>query len=210
MLYKRVMAWLSVRHLERRIALIAPLFALPSLPIGLQADDHLLRDQLMKGGPIAAYVFTARGAQASHAQALEQRTAEYAPWWNDEHLHARCFRPLSSLSLWLEFAQGAPPWWMHLENRPRIMVRDRFFLPAITGAISAASCGSDPTRPFEAAARLSTWLARGRGKSPSSMIPIVLDLTFAAAPRRDGFGGPCKAVGSIKLATRPRDVQRSI
>jgi hypothetical protein len=47
---------------------------------------------------------------------LEQRSAGEVPWWTDEYPHARLFRPLSSLSLWLDFAHGAPPWWMHLEN----------------------------------------------------------------------------------------------
>ena len=116
MLYKRTTAWFSVQHLERRIALLALLFALPSLAVGLQADDYVLREQVVKGGPFAAYLFTARGADASHAQALEQRTAGDVPWWTDEHLHARYFRPLSSLSLWLDFTHGTPPWWMHLEN----------------------------------------------------------------------------------------------
>ncbi|MET0384624.1 MAG: hypothetical protein ABW321_01635 [Polyangiales bacterium] len=116
MIYARVTAWLPVQHLNRRMALIALVFALPSLAVGLVADDYLLHDQVMKGGPFAAYLFTARGEQASHAQTLEQRTAGQLPWWNDEHPHARYFRPLSSVSLWLDFAHGAPPWWMHLEN----------------------------------------------------------------------------------------------
>jgi len=115
-LYARATAWLSVQHLERRIALIALLFALPSLAVGLQADDYVLGEQLKKGGPFAAYLFTPRGSQASHEQQLEQRAAGHMPWWAEEHPQARFFRPLSSLSLWLGFAHGAPPWWMHLEN----------------------------------------------------------------------------------------------
>lgn len=116
MLYKRASGWVSVQHLERWIAVTALLFGLPSLAIGLAADDYLLREQLMKGGPFAAYLFTARGEQASHVQTIEQRTAGQLPWWNDEYPHARYFRPLSSVSLWLDFAHGAPPWLMHLEN----------------------------------------------------------------------------------------------
>jgi hypothetical protein len=116
MFYTRATAWFSTQHLERRIALIALLFALPSLAGGLQADDYLLQQQVMKGGPFAAYLFTPRGEQASHAWTLEQRAAGNVPWWTDEHPHARYLRPLSSLSLWLDFAHGAPPWWMHLEN----------------------------------------------------------------------------------------------
>jgi hypothetical protein len=115
-LYARATGWLSSQHLQRRIALIALVFALPSLAIGLQYDDYLLHEQLVKGGPFAAYLFTPQGARASNEQFLEQRFAGEAPWWADEHMQTRFFRPLSSLSLWLGFAYGAPPWWMHLEN----------------------------------------------------------------------------------------------
>ena len=102
--------------MERRIALIALLFALPSLAGGLAADDYLLREQLMEGGPFAAYQFSPADPQAAHARVIEDRTAGRMPWWVDEHSQTRYFRPLSSLSLWLDFAHGAPPWWMHLEN----------------------------------------------------------------------------------------------
>jgi hypothetical protein len=114
--YARATAWLCVQHLERRIALLALLFALPSLAGGLEADDYVLHGQLMKGGPLSAYLFHPRDAQARLEQLLEERTAGQMPWWADEHAQARFFRPLSSLSLWLGFAHGAPPWWMHLEN----------------------------------------------------------------------------------------------
>jgi hypothetical protein len=116
MLYARATGWLSTPHVERRIAFIAFLFALPSLAVGLQADDYILREQVLEGGPFAAYVFSPRDPQASHEQVIELRTAGHAPWWVDEYPHTRFFRPLSSLSLWLDFAHGAPAWWMHLEN----------------------------------------------------------------------------------------------
>lgn len=86
MLYQRATDWLSVPHMQRRIALLALLFALPSLWVGLQADDYLLREQVLKGGPFAAYLFTARGEQASHTQVLEQRRLEQVPWWTDSDL----------------------------------------------------------------------------------------------------------------------------
>jgi hypothetical protein len=118
MLYARLTGWLSAPHVERRIAVIAFLFALPSLAVGLQADDYILREQVLEGGPFAAYLFSPRDPRAAHEQLLELRTAGHIPWWADEHQypHTRFFRPLSSLSLWLDFAHGAPAWWMHLEN----------------------------------------------------------------------------------------------
>ncbi len=116
MLYARMSGWLCAARLERRIALIALLCTLPSLAIGLQADDYVLRQQVLERGPFAAYQFTPHDAGLAQKQALEQRAEGRVSWWADEHSHVRFFRPLSSLSLWLDFAHGAPAWWMHLEN----------------------------------------------------------------------------------------------
>lgn len=116
MLYARLSGWLTVQHLERRIALVALLFALPSLAIGMQSDDYILREQVIEGGPFAAYQFTPRQPQAAAAEAVADRAMGYVPWWTDEQPRFRMFRPLTSLSLWLDFTLGAPPWWMHVEN----------------------------------------------------------------------------------------------
>jgi hypothetical protein len=116
MLYARVSGWLCAPRLERRIALIAFLCALPSLATGLQADDHVLRQEVSERGPFAAYLFHLRDPQQAFDQALKQRADGRVPWWADGHASVRYFRPLSSLSLWLDFTHGAPAWWMHLEN----------------------------------------------------------------------------------------------
>jgi putative effector of murein hydrolase LrgA (UPF0299 family) len=116
MLYARLTRWLSAPRLGLRVALIALLFALPSLAGGLQADDYVLREQLTEGGPFAAYLFSPRDRQAGHEELLAQRAAGRIPWWSGEDSSTRFFRPLSSLSLWFDFAHRAPPWWMHLEN----------------------------------------------------------------------------------------------
>jgi hypothetical protein len=116
MLYARASDWLGASRLKRRITWIAFLCALPSLAIGLQADDYILRQQVLERGPFAAYVFHLRDPQLAQQQTLEQRADGRGPWWSDGHASVRYFRPLSSLSLWLDFATGAPAWWMHLEN----------------------------------------------------------------------------------------------
>jgi hypothetical protein len=116
MLYARVSGWLCAPRLERRIALIAFLCALPSLATGLQADDHVLRQEVSERGPFAAYLFHLRDPQQAFDQALKQRADGRVPWWADGHASVRYFRPLSSLSLLLDFTHGAPAWWMHLEN----------------------------------------------------------------------------------------------
>ena len=115
-LYARATGWLCVPNVERRIALLAFVLALPSLSMGLHVDDYFLRNNLLQRGPLAAYSFVSRDPQAAHARLLEERTAGRAPWWADEHPRASFFRPLSSLSLWLDFSNGAPLWWMHLQN----------------------------------------------------------------------------------------------
>lgn len=115
MLYARVTAWLCVPNIERRVALVAFLCALPSLGIGLWCDDHVLAAEVRQGGPFAAYQFIPRGP-AAHAWLLAARRTGLAPWWVGEQVRASFFRPLSSFSLWLDFAHGAAPWWMHLEN----------------------------------------------------------------------------------------------
>jgi len=115
-LYARATRWLGVPYIERRLALIAFVFTLPALAMGLHADDYILREQVLEGGPFAAYLFDPLDRQAAHARVLEERAAGRAPWWADEHQQVRFFRPLTSLSLWLDFEHGAPVWWMHLEN----------------------------------------------------------------------------------------------
>ncbi|HKP60945.1 MAG TPA: hypothetical protein VJV78_29650 [Polyangiales bacterium] len=114
--YARATRRLCVPQIERRIALLAFVCTLPSLAMGLHSDDYFLRQNILERGPLAAYSFISRDPQAAHARVLEQRTSGRAPWWTDEHPRASFFRPLSSLSLWLDFANGLPLWWMHLQN----------------------------------------------------------------------------------------------
>jgi hypothetical protein len=116
MLYTRLSGWLCASPLRRRITSLAFLCALPSLAIGLQADDYILHQQVLTRGPFAAYLFNVRDPRLAHEQALEERADGRVPWWTDGQVYVRYFRPLSSLSLWLDFAHGAPAWWMHLEN----------------------------------------------------------------------------------------------
>jgi hypothetical protein len=115
-LYARATRWLCGPDLARRVALIAFVCSLPSLSMGLSGDDYILYGEVMERGPFAAYAFQPLDAQATHAEMLEHRSAGRVPWWSNVHARTCFFRPLSSLSLWLDFAHEAPPWWMHLEN----------------------------------------------------------------------------------------------
>jgi hypothetical protein len=114
--YARALRWLCVPQIERRVALLVFVCSLASLAGGLQADDYILHRNLNQHGALEAYTFFPRDAQAAHAQVMTERSTGGMPWWVDEHPRTSYFRPLSSLSLWLDFTSGAPPWWMHLEN----------------------------------------------------------------------------------------------
>lgn len=116
MRFDRLAGWLSGPRPERRIALLALLCALPSLAMGLHTDDYFLRRNLSERGPFAAYWFVARDPQVAHAQLLAERADGRAPWWTEEHPRGAFFRPLTSLTLWLDLARDAPAWWMHLQN----------------------------------------------------------------------------------------------
>lgn len=115
-LYARASRWVCVPHIERRIACLAFLCALPSLTIGLQADDYVLRRNVLERGALEAFTFFSRDPQVAHAQLLAERAKGQMPWWVEEHPRTSFFRPLSSLSAWVDFASGMPPWLMHLES----------------------------------------------------------------------------------------------
>jgi hypothetical protein len=114
-MFTRLTGWLAARGIERRIALVVFLAALPSVAMGLDCDDYGAAARVERN-VFAAYAFTPTDPEAAHAWMLDQRSTGIAPWWVSEQLRASFFRPLASLSLWVDFASGAPVWWMHLEN----------------------------------------------------------------------------------------------
>lgn len=115
-LYAHATRWLRSPHVERRIALLVFVCSLPSLAVGLQADDFILHRNLSQHGAWEAYTFFPRDPQAADTQLIAERNTGGMPWWADEHPRTSYFRPLASLSLWLDFTSGLPEWWMHLEN----------------------------------------------------------------------------------------------
>jgi hypothetical protein len=73
--YARTTGWLCAPKLERHIALLAFLCALPSLGLGLHADDFVLRQNLLEHGPLEAFTFWSRDPQTAQADLLESRSA---------------------------------------------------------------------------------------------------------------------------------------
>jgi len=110
---------------RRRAWLWAPLVALlvtgGAVGQGLQADDHLLHVNLgddpdwkpLHTAPWDAFHFFPL-ARSELPWAFDRGLA---PWWADPAMHARFFRPLSSLTHWIDFRlwPGAP-WLMHLQS----------------------------------------------------------------------------------------------
>ena len=114
--YERLVEWLSKPRGALGVAALAFVMSLPALAIGLTADDFDLAFAVRRD-PLGAYAFHPRDADVRRDQILAAREAGLVPWWIDPELHQAFMRPLSSLSLALDFAlwPGAP-WWMHLEN----------------------------------------------------------------------------------------------
>lgn len=91
-----------------------------SLGIGLTADDHFhavaLRDDLVSPGMERARwdQFAFAKGPASNRVLMEEGAF---PWWTDPELVIAFFRPLSSLTLWLDHTLWPhAPWLMHLQS----------------------------------------------------------------------------------------------
>ncbi|MEZ4338318.1 MAG: hypothetical protein R3B82_16985 [Sandaracinaceae bacterium] len=108
---KRIRAWLDVERPERRIMALAALLSLPSVFLGLQADDFLLA-VLVRRQPLGAFWFV---PDAPTRSALLD--SGDLGWTASPALMQSFPRPLASLSHWLDFTllSGAP-WLMHLET----------------------------------------------------------------------------------------------
>ncbi len=98
------------------LAALAVLLCSPSLRVGLVLDDVFHKaaltapDQLseMARGPTELFAWVGEGWPAP---------GETTPWWSSEELRVAFFRPLSSLTHWLDY-QGWPqsPFLMHLHS----------------------------------------------------------------------------------------------
>ncbi len=116
MLLKRFLAW---RRLPWLLALLAFLLCAPSLRLGLQIDDHFHRAALTRPdleflvrSPVGLFDFI-RGPQL-----VGQWISEgYLPWWTAPELSIGFFRPLSSLTHWLDYlVWPGRPHLMHLQS----------------------------------------------------------------------------------------------
>lgn len=91
-----------------------------SLGLGLTADDHFhavaLRDDLVSPGMERAAWDQFAFAKGPAANQLMMEEGAF-PWWTDPALVIAFFRPLSSLTLWIDHhAWPHSPWLMHLHS----------------------------------------------------------------------------------------------
>jgi|GEM_PF-6398170 len=101
----------NVRVLPRALALCVIVLGLPSLAIGLQADDFVIARRV-RSVPWDAYLFFPGGAETNNL-----RMQGVLNWSASHDLKLHLLRPLASLSHALDFTLWPEVvWLMHLEN----------------------------------------------------------------------------------------------
>jgi hypothetical protein len=101
----------NARVLPRTLALCVVVLGLPSLAIGLRADDFVIAQRVLSV-PWDAYLFFPGGAETN---AL--RMQGVLNWSASHHVKLHLLRPLASLSHALDFTLWPQAvWLMHLEN----------------------------------------------------------------------------------------------
>jgi hypothetical protein len=112
---------LSHHRLPLLVAAVAVLLCAPSLWLGLQNDDHILRavlsdpplDPEWTRTPIDAFSFV-NGDEELIRKALEESRL---PWWTHPRLHLAFFRPITGLTHWIDFRVWPElPWLMHVQS----------------------------------------------------------------------------------------------
>jgi hypothetical protein len=99
-----------------KIAALAFVLTLPAIALGMFADDYVLALNVVSD-PFSAYTFRSVDPAARVEELLAQRAAGECAWWIDLSFHQAFFRPLSSLSLALDFRVWPQAvWFMHVEN----------------------------------------------------------------------------------------------
>ena len=111
----------SARRLALVSALAGILLTLPALWTGFAQDDHFFL-MVFKGSPgfevvdlspLETFSFS-KGDPAQRAELLERGLL---PWWSAENWKLNFWRPLSSLSTWIDYLVfGESAWIMHLHS----------------------------------------------------------------------------------------------
>lgn len=118
----RIVQWLASHRIGAVCTLVAVLLSLPALTGGLQADDYFLfgryTDQpsyrALRSFPWDGFKWVPSGVPDRLSWTIDHG---FSPWWGSPGGQVRFFRPLSSLTHWLDFTLlSLPPWAMHLHS----------------------------------------------------------------------------------------------
>ena len=118
---ERLQRWLGGRHAIAWILLFTLALTAPSLINGLAGDDYFVRAVVLQNTEIPgvptsifdAFPFT-KGDPAVIKQGID---AGLYPWWTHPQHQITFFRPLSSLTLWLDFKLfSGSVWLMHVHS----------------------------------------------------------------------------------------------
>jgi hypothetical protein len=116
----RFRGWLSHHRLPLVLSLLAVLLCVPSLWLGLYADDYVLWAALADPSPAPALARSPWRLFAfiDSAPALH-RMMDFGgvPWWSSPGLRLAFFRPLAGLTHWVDFRLWPhQPWLMHVQS----------------------------------------------------------------------------------------------
>src|SRR5262245_16852463 len=107
----RARAWTALQSKRGLwwVAAAGALASLPGLAIGLNTDDHLHRLNVLAGIDVWS-MFHIAGEQVPRARGLGTLA-----WWTSPDLSVIFFRPLASLTHWIDFSLWPDAaWLMHL------------------------------------------------------------------------------------------------
>lgn len=112
---------LGQSYLPALVTAVAVLLCLPSLWLGLQNDDHMLRlflsdpplDDEWSRSPAEAFAFLDGNEERNRAFIQDGRI----PWWSLPGLKLAFFRPVTGVTHWIDFRVWPEfPWLMHLQS----------------------------------------------------------------------------------------------
>jgi hypothetical protein len=112
---------LGQSYLPALVTTIAVLLCLPSLWLGLQNDDHMLRlflsdpplDDEWSRSPAEAFTFLDGDEERNRGFIRNGRI----PWWSLPRLKLAFFRPVTGITHWVDFRVWPDyPWLMHLQS----------------------------------------------------------------------------------------------
>ncbi|UCG32349.1 MAG: hypothetical protein JSU68_11855, partial [Phycisphaerales bacterium] len=185
-------AGLQHRHLPWHLAVIAMLLCAPSLRLGWLLDDDFHRAALtrpdipaLSRSPADLFAYIKRDEAANRAA----KAVGMLPWWSPEDLRIAFFRPLTSLSHWLDYQLWPhTPSLMHLHSLVwfgGVVAAAAFFYRRMLGAAWVAGLAALLFAVDDAHSLPAVWLAN-RNALLGALFGL-LTLMIHDRWRRDGW-----------------------